>query len=430
MQLIPVTRGEREADLAGLAAIEAERRFLDAKYQQQLARLARTSCAEDLTPANIDKHYVREDVACLLRITPDTARGWLADAVDAADHYPELNKTLEAGETTLAHCSAFTRVAIGLTPEQKRRLLDLVIDKARTQTLVEFRQSLAKALLKVRPAEEEQARQDRDASRHMCVRHAMTGTSTLYMELPTEAAVLSAANVEALALEWSRVPGETRTLEQLRVDAATHLLQGGDGAARTIGVNLCVSLSTLSGDDQEPAELDVPLPRSLGGGIVATTPEQARLIATAAEKFRRLVTDPLGQLIDFGRTVYRPPADLARLVRARDRTCTFVHCTRPALRCDLDHRHPWECGGETCELNIDCLCERHHYLKQNTTWRTIVLPDGSRQWASPGGRIYTRPPAVYPVDQTRSGTTDPLFRDRPAPEDHREPQAPDAPPPF
>jgi len=241
MELIPVTRAERAADLAELGDIESNRRYWDAKFQAKLATLARSTCAEDLMPGSVDKHYVREDVACLLRMTPDTARAWLAEAVDAAEHYPELIKELEAGETTLAHCIAFTRVAISLSPEQKRRLLELVIDKARTQSVVDFRQTLARALLKVRPVEEEQSRRDRDASRHMGFKHTMTGTSAMYMEMPTEAAVLSAASIEALALEWSRLPGESRTMEQLRVDAANHLMQGGDGANKSIDVSVCVT---------------------------------------------------------------------------------------------------------------------------------------------------------------------------------------------
>ncbi len=34
---------------------------------------------------------------------------------------------------------------------------------------------------------------------------------------------------------------------------------------------------------------------------------------------------------------YRPPARLAAFIIARDQTCTFASCTRPAVACDLDH---------------------------------------------------------------------------------------------
>jgi hypothetical protein len=37
---------------------------------------------------------------------------------------------------------------------------------------------------------------------------------------------------------------------------------------------------------------------------------------------------------------YRPPANLAHLVRFRQRTCSFPGCRRPARRCDLDLRCP------------------------------------------------------------------------------------------
>jgi len=139
--------------------------------------------------------------------------------------------------------------------------------------------------------------------------------------------------------------------------------------------------------------------------------------------WRRLITDPAGQLLDYGRTTYRPPVPLARFVRARDRICTFTDCTRPATRCDIDHRHDWEHGGNTSSSNCDCLCERHHYLKHNTSWQVAKLPDGGRRWTSPTGRQHERPPQTYPVDITGD---DPLFRDLQAPEDLNAPADPEA----
>jgi hypothetical protein len=55
------------------------------------------------------------------------------------------------------------------------------------------------------------------------------------------------------------------------------------------------------------------------------------LAADESGTWRRLVTDPVtGQLLDYGQDTYRPPKDLAEFVIARDQTCTFPGCERPA----------------------------------------------------------------------------------------------------
>jgi len=46
---------------------------------------------------------------------------------------------------------------------------------------------------------------------------------------------------------------------------------------------------------------------------------------------------------------YQPPSRLQNLIRARQRTCSFPGCRRPATRCDLDHTLPYDQGGPTCE---------------------------------------------------------------------------------
>ena len=99
--------------------------------------------------------------------------------------------------------------------------------------------------------------------------------------------------------------------------------------------------------------------------------------------------------------MYRPPKDLAEHVIARDQTCRFPHCRRPACRCDLEHRVPWERGGETNEANLNALCCRHHHCKHQAGWTPNRLDDGSIQWTAPTGHTYVEPPATYPIDQTR-----------------------------
>jgi hypothetical protein len=84
--------------------------------------------------------------------------------------------------------------------------------------------------------------------------------------------------------------------------------------------------------EDEPGWLD---------GYGPITADTARaLAADQTGTWRRLVIDPIfGQVIDYGTTRYRPPSHLAELVIARDGTCTFPPCNRPARSCDLDREH-------------------------------------------------------------------------------------------
>ncbi len=99
-----------------------------------------------------------------------------------------------------------------------------------------------------------------------------------------------------------------------------------------------------------------------------------------------------GTRLDFGRAVYRPPAAVADHVIAEHRTCRFPGCRRSAVRCDIDHRIPFDDGGSTCPCNLQPLCRRHHLGKTFTGWSIRPGPGGAFNWTSPLGNIYTDDP--------------------------------------
>ncbi len=74
-------------------------------------------------------------------------------------------------------------------------------------------------------------------------------------------------------------------------------------------------------------------------------PAARRAVDLAASALR-------GQVIDYGPRTYRPPADLRRLVIARDQTCAFSSCGRQAEHCDLDHRIRRVDGGQTSYFDL------------------------------------------------------------------------------
>jgi hypothetical protein len=152
--------------------------------------------------------------------------------------------------------------------------------------------------------------------------------------------------------------------------------------------HITVDLATAAGLADNPGEL------AGYGPITATT---ARAILHDAT-MRRLLTDPVtGRGIDLGRASYRPSAALRRLIAARDASCTFPGCTRPAIDCDCDHRTEWDRDGHTDSDNLHALCRMHHNLKTKKLWRVTLNPDGTDTWTSAFGFTYRRRDDNYPI---------------------------------
>jgi hypothetical protein len=236
--------------------------------------------------------------------------------------------------------------------------------------------------------------------------HGMAWLSA-YLPAPDARTVWLA--VQAVADHKSE-PGDDRSADQRRADALTTIATSALCApelpawqGRRPAVQVTVALSTLLGVDEQPAELDGygPIPAVLA----------RRIAADPTGTWLRLVTDPRGQLIDYGRTRYRPPRDLTEHVIARDQVCRHPGCHRDARRAELDHITAWAAGGDTSAANLHVLCKRHHKTKHEAGWRVHRHPDGTTRWTSPTGRRYTKPPESLPLDHTRP----PKIRDDPPP---------------
>ncbi|HCX83836.1 MAG TPA: hypothetical protein DHV14_01600, partial [Micrococcales bacterium] len=98
---------------------------------------------------------------------------------------------------------------------------------------------------------------------------------------------------------------------------------------------------------------------------------------------------------------YHPTAELARYVRARDRTCAVPGCAVDAWRGDLDHIVPWPKGPTSAE-NLRPLCRRHHRLRTHAGFRLDTQPDGSTTWTTPFGTARLRDPDGHLTRTTRN----------------------------
>jgi hypothetical protein len=163
--------------------------------------------------------------------------------------------------------------------------------------------------------------------------------------------------------------------------------------ARVGTVNLTIPLTTFLGLSDQPA--DIP-----GYGPILA--DAARLLADNATRpgseWCVTILDDRGTPIQHGETGYRPSPALRRKIEARNPTCVFPQCRRPARACDLDHTIPYgDTNGITCGCNLAPLCRRHHRVKQSTGWQLDQIQPGHYLWTTPSGKRYHCAPEERPL---------------------------------
>ena len=366
------------------ALVEIERQLcqLEAGKQQLLALIADRDSSF--------KRWSVEETAAALRLSSGAARSLLAGAQQLTHRLPGTLDALQGGKIGPGHASAIVRGSYALPDELLPALEQRVLPRAGEQSVTGVKQSVARAVLALDPATAEEKHERARAERSVRISPADHGMAWLMALLPATDAQAIYARLDADA---RRAPADdARSIDQLRADALVEgVLQGIDAAmptehGRQPHVEVLVSLSTLVGQDDEPAWLN---------GYGPINAEQARRLAhDPSGTWRRVVTDPVsGQLLDYGTTRYRPPPHLVDHVIARDGHCTFPFCTHQARKSDLDHVTPFP-DGSTSAANLQPLNRRHHNAKTEGGWSaTRDAATGATDWTSPLGRHYrSRPP--------------------------------------
>jgi len=368
----------------------------------------------------LDRGWAKEDVKTALAESITGAQARIHTATDLVHRLPHTLAALQEGRLTARHANAVVDTVRVLDDTAAREVEAAVLPEPEqlsdpAPTMASFRRKLRRSAIKADPrsAAEKAARAAED--RDVWVIPQENSMAYLGAALPAEGAATVSAAVNAKA-EQIREIGDPRTTAQRRADGLVQICadylntdtvkikkdtagvatRAGAQAPRYHGlrpqIQVSVALSTLLGMDEQPGELDGhgPIPAELA----------RRVAADPSGTWRRLVTDELGHLVDYGRTTYQPPADLAQYVVARDRTCRAPGCERPAAQADLHHVQWWSRGGHTNAANLVPACERIHYGIHRGGWTLTREPDGTTNWTSPTGHVYRVPPASYPIDET------------------------------
>ena len=193
-------------------------------------------------------------------------------------------------------------------------------------------------------------------------------------------------------------PADNCTLDQRRSDLFADLLLGrvdlaGASTGRSHGgavIGVTVPITTLCGFDSTPGE-------SFDRRFTLPADMVRELAAEPGTLFYRLLTDPLGHLLDVTEIGRYPSRKLRHALDVRDGMCAFPTCSVPADNCDADHVISAP-RGQTSSDNLKELCRRHHRMKTFDVVETEFGSAGHR-WHLPDGSTIRS--ETYPLATAR-----------------------------
>ncbi|MFD9958916.1 DUF222 domain-containing protein [Amycolatopsis sp. NPDC058986] len=368
-----------DAALSEACALEKEISRVRARQMRALDRYSR--CVGSRRSATAE-------LALVASMTSYQAEKKLALAEALVRRLPCTLAAMERGEIDELKAAKIAEPTSVLSDELARRVDEIIVQRVAGKNSSTLRRAVNWVVMSVDPEGYAGRSKARRRTRQIRLHHDDETMSTLTAKLPGEQAGAIYASVDRAARKARRLPGETRTTEQLRADVfADRLLAArhGDAGVRA-DIHVYVDLLTLAGLNKKPAELAGygPIPAWLARQI-ATDPNST---------WTRLITDPdTGQLLSVGRRKYRPPANLDGFIRVRDRECGTPGCHRPAQFADIDHVDDWHAkNGETSVDNLGGRCGFHHKVKDEPGWQHIPHKDGSYTIITPTGRRFTHGP--------------------------------------
>jgi len=340
----------------------AAREVLRAKLEAQTAAdmlefadLRRVEAERHLDPRvrDLEISFAADELGVVLHQPTRTVQVRLADSRRVRNLMPLTWAAFGEGRIDAFRVSLIASATAKLTTQENLIHLDGVIgDFAATHTTAQLKAKLNKFIATWETSNK--AVKEEHASRGMWVNHLDHGMSLLIAKIPTTDAIF----IDATHTERAKAISDDRTLNQRRADLFVQQLRGTtDGqptSTRTV-IGITVPVTSLAGLDDLPGE-------SFDGSFALPAQMVRELTEQPGTLWFRILTDPLGRILDT--TEPRPfPSDALRTaIQARDGTCRFPTCSRPAMESDLDHEIPRP-EGPTNGDNLRALCRRHHNIK-------------------------------------------------------------------
>jgi hypothetical protein len=340
-----------------ISTLEVERARIEARIatktlEFQDLRRRQAESEPDPTRRSLLVSFAADELSVALHLPTRTVQCRLAEARRVRGLLPQTWSAFRRGEFDTYRVSLIASAAAKLTDKYALIQLDFEVGgKASKQTPSQLKGWLKRFV--ARNTMDNGAKAEH-AKRSVWVVHQDDGMSLLQAYIPTPEAVRID---HLLGAEAKKLASDDRTLEQKRADVfCDRILAGaGKGSGRSAVIAVHVPVTTLAGLSDLPGE-------SFDGRFALPGDMVRDLARQPGTLFHRILTDPLGRILDVTEIGYVPSAKLQIAVQARDGTCSMPTCNRPAVECDIDHEIPHP-RGPTSGHNLRPLCRRHHNIK-------------------------------------------------------------------
>jgi uncharacterized protein DUF222/HNH endonuclease len=273
---------------------------------------------------------------------------------ESLQRMPESVEAMATGEIGYAHLTVMARTAEDLGDRFDESVL---INKARENSPGKFHYICTHYRHAADPKRyaEEEAQQVQQ--RRLKLSKWMDGSVLLSGQLDPEGGAVVLTALQAR----SRKSGahDDRDSEQRNADALVELASGGGSQAQ---IQVTSSIETLLGLAGAPAaDIELSLP------ISSKAVERLACDSSIA----RVLLDSDSMVIDVGRSKRVVSEPTRRALWARDGSCRWPACDRPASWSAAHHVVHWIHGGATDLDNLVLLCHRHHRMVHEGNWQIV-----------------------------------------------------------
>ena len=376
------SRTDELLDRVGVHAGEqarAEARTTAAMLEFADARRAEYEAADPSPHRDLELSSIADELAIELQLSVTVVQNRLHHAREVRGRAPSAWRAFLDGNIDAYRIQIISGALGTLRHPASHDTVDAkVADYAPSHTPAELRSWLKRLVARLEPDRLSERTRARLDERRVRIAHGDDGVSELWALLPThEAAAIDTMLGETLTAKPSE---DGRTSDQYMADEFTRrLLTSVDGEPATqFQLAITVPVTSIAGLTNEPGT-------SLDGRFCLSAETIRDLAARPGTVFHRVVTDPLGRILDVNRLGRFATGEFAFALDVRDGVCQFPTCTRPADRCDKDHRTPWP-HGPTNGQNMWSLCRRHHRMKTAGIVTADQHANGRPNWHLPSGR--------------------------------------------
>lgn len=290
----------------------------------------------------------------------------MTDVSKALSGLPQISEAFSFGEISFEVARQLVKFA---TPERDGDLADQAKNWSEDQAATVARKERAISAQEARKSHEDRAVKwyYDDDRRHMNIR-------VLLPAADGEMFVSSIARrAKALYDKNSPSPYAARC-----ADALMEMASVGPESKGTMGRASVVLVAEIAEIGAEAGAIEI------GDGFCSVDVARRLMCDSTMQLVAR---DPNGQIVALGVNSRSVPERLARVVRARDKTCRFPGCDKTRFS-EIHHIVHVADGGETVLPNLAMICYSHHHLIHEGGWRLEGSMPGGLRFISPDGCAY------------------------------------------